>query len=78
MLRSGATVIMTTRFPHDAALKLQNEEDFSAWKHRIHIYGLDFRDLQSVEEFVATMYQNFQSLDILINNAAQSVRKYFL
>jgi 3-oxoacyl-ACP reductase-like protein len=37
MLRSGATVIATTRFPADSAIRFAKEKDFSKWGHRLHI-----------------------------------------
>lgn len=75
MLRSGATVIATTRFPADSAIRFAKEEDFSEWKHRLKIYGLDLRHIPSVELFATYIEQNYERLDILINNAAQTVRR---
>src|SRR5665648_300201 len=49
MLRSGATIIATTRFPADSAIRFAKEKDFSVWSHRLHIYGLDLRHIPSVE-----------------------------
>ena len=73
MLRAGATVIATTRFPVDSALRFAKENDFEEWGDRLHIYGLDLRHTPSVEIFCAHIEQNYQRLDILINNAAQTV-----
>jgi NAD(P)-dependent dehydrogenase (short-subunit alcohol dehydrogenase family) len=75
MLRSGATVIATTRFPVDSATRFAQEKDFGEWKHRLHIYGLDLRHIPSVELFCSYMEQKYERLDILINNAAQTVRR---
>ena len=75
MLRSGATVIATTRFPADAAIRYANEEDFKVWGNRLHIYGLDLRHIPSVELFASYVEQKYERLDILINNAAQTVRR---
>jgi NAD(P)-dependent dehydrogenase (short-subunit alcohol dehydrogenase family) len=75
MLRSGATVIATTRFPVDSALRYSREKDFSEWADRLHIYGLDLRHTPSVEIFCSFIEQSFNRLDILINNAAQTVRR---
>ena len=75
MLRAGAMVIATTRFPIDSALRYSKEEDFDLWKHRLHIYGLDLRHTPSVELFCTYVQQNYDRLDILINNAAQTVRR---
>lgn len=75
MLRAGATVIATTRFPIDSALRYSKEKDFNEWKDRLHIYGLDLRHIPSVEIFCSHIEQTFDRLDILINNAAQTVRR---
>jgi len=75
MLRSGATVIATTRFPVDSAIRFAKEKDFDVWGHRIHIYGLDLRHIPSVELFATYVEQEYKRLDILINNAAQTVRR---
>lgn len=75
MLRSGATVIATTRFPADSAIRFAKEKDFSEWSHRLHIYGLDLRHIPSVELFATYVEQKYERLDILINNAAQTVRR---
>ncbi|MDX9786646.1 MAG: SDR family oxidoreductase [Desulfobacterales bacterium] len=75
MLRAGATVIATTRFPKDSALRFSGEADFSDWGNRLHIYGLDLRHTPSVELFTDYFRETYQRLDILINNAAQTVRR---
>ena len=75
MLRAGATVIATTRFPVDSALRFSKEPDFESWGHRLHIHGLDLRHIPSVEIFCNFIEQRYPRLDILINNAAQTVRR---
>lgn len=75
LLRAGAHVIATTRFPHDAARRYSSEPDFADWQDRLQIYGLDFRYLPVLERFVAYLHANYAALDILINNAAQTVRR---
>lgn len=75
LLRAGATVIATTRFPKDSALRFSKEKDFSAWEDRLHIYGLDLRHTPSVEIFAQHIRMKFSRLDIIINNAAQTVRR---
>jgi NAD(P)-dependent dehydrogenase (short-subunit alcohol dehydrogenase family) len=75
MLRAGATVIATTRFPADSAIRYAKEKDFSDWGHRLHIYGLDLRHIPSVELFASYIERSYNRLDILINNAAQTVRR---
>lgn len=75
MLRAGAKVIATTRFPNDSALRFAKENDFNQWKDNLKIYGLDLRHTPSVEIFARYIEQNYERLDILINNAAQTVRR---
>ncbi len=75
MLRAGATVIATTRFPIDSALRYAKEKDFETWGHRLKIHGLDLRHIPSVEIFCDYIELQYDRLDILINNAAQTVRR---
>ncbi|MBI4652209.1 SDR family NAD(P)-dependent oxidoreductase [Candidatus Desantisbacteria bacterium] len=75
MLRAGAKVIATTRFPVDSALRFSREKDFSSWADRLHIYGLDLRHTPSIEIFCRFIEQKYDRLDLLINNAAQTVRR---
>jgi NAD(P)-dependent dehydrogenase (short-subunit alcohol dehydrogenase family) len=75
LLRSGATVVATTRFPADSALRFSKEQDFTDWGHRLKIHGLDLRHIPSVEIFCNYIEQKYERLDILINNAAQTVRR---
>tara|TARA_R110001583_G_scaffold121399_2_gene272621 strand:+ start:257 stop:1807 length:1551 start_codon:yes stop_codon:yes gene_type:complete len=75
LLRGGATVIATTRFPVDSALRFSKEDDFMKWGHRLKIHGLDLRHIPSVEIFCNYIERQYERLDILINNAAQTVRR---
>jgi NAD(P)-dependent dehydrogenase (short-subunit alcohol dehydrogenase family) len=75
LLRAGATVVATTRFPVDSALRFAKEDDFNKWGHRLKIHGLDLRHIPSVEIFCNFIEQQYDRLDILINNAAQTVRR---
>jgi NAD(P)-dependent dehydrogenase (short-subunit alcohol dehydrogenase family) len=75
MLRAGGRVIATTRFPHDAALRYSREADFAEWKDRLHVHGLDLRHSPSVEIFARYVEHSFDRLDILVNNACQTVRR---
>lgn len=75
LLRAGATVIATTRFPVDAALRFSGEPDFVDWEDRLKIHGLDLRHIPSVELFCSFVAKQYGRLDILINNAAQTVRR---
>ncbi len=75
MLRAGARVIVSTRFPHDGAKRFAAEEDFKDWGHRVKVYGLDLRHSPSVEIFCRYLNQTEDRLDALLNNAAQTVRR---
>ena len=75
LLRAGARVICTTRFPNDAARRYAAEEDFDEWGDRIEIYGVDFRHTPSVERFCRDLNMSLPRLDFIINNACQTVRR---
>ncbi|SKB03017.1 short chain dehydrogenase [Prosthecobacter debontii] len=75
LLRDGARVIVTTRFPHDAALRFAKEMDCQDWRDRLVIHGLDFRNVTGLENFIRHLLETESALDILINNAAQTIRR---
>jgi NAD(P)-dependent dehydrogenase (short-subunit alcohol dehydrogenase family) len=75
LLRAGAEVIVTTRFPRDSAMRYATEPDFQSWGHRLEIYGLDLRHTPSVEEFCRYLHGTRDRLDFIINNACQTVRR---
>ena len=75
LLRWGATVVVTTRFPTDCAKRYAAQVDYEQWRSRLHVYGLDFRDLKRVEHF-CTNFESFHGrIDIIINNACQTIRR---
>jgi NAD(P)-dependent dehydrogenase (short-subunit alcohol dehydrogenase family) len=75
LLRSGARVIVTTRFPRDAAARYAAEADCGDWADRLEIHGLDLRHTPSVEAFAKHMVVTQERLDFIINNACQTVRR---
>lgn len=75
LLRAGAKVIVTTRFPNDAATRYAAEKDASDWDDRLEIHGLDLRHTPSVEAFCQHLVTTQPRLDFLINNACQTVRR---
>ncbi|MCU0446320.1 MAG: SDR family oxidoreductase [Microscillaceae bacterium] len=75
MLRDGAKVLLTTRFPKDCAQRFSQEPDFGDWQTRLKIYGLDLRNIPAVEQFTQYLCQTEPYLDILVNNAAQTVKR---
>jgi NAD(P)-dependent dehydrogenase (short-subunit alcohol dehydrogenase family) len=75
LLRSGARLIVTTRFPRDSAARYAREKDFSDWSDRLEIHGLDLRHTPSVEAFCREMIASLDRLDFIVNNACQTVRR---
>ncbi len=75
LLRAGAHVIVTTRFPRDSAARYAAEPDFAQWGHRLEIFGLDLRHTPSVEAFCHHLSASHDRLDFIINNACQTVRR---
>ena len=75
LLRAGAHLVVTTRFPQDSAQRYSQEPDFFQWKDRLEIYGLDLRHTPSVEAFCSHMAATHSRLDYIINNACQTVRR---
>ncbi|HYC59397.1 MAG TPA: SDR family oxidoreductase [Thermoanaerobaculia bacterium] len=75
LLRAGAQVIVSTRFPRDSAARYAAEPDFVEWSDRLEIYGLDLRHTPSVEAFCRHLLETRDRLDFIINNACQTVRR---
>jgi NAD(P)-dependent dehydrogenase (short-subunit alcohol dehydrogenase family) len=75
LLRSGAHLIVTTRFPRDSAMRYAKEPDFEAWGHRLEVFGLDLRHTPSVEAFCHEILSTRDRLDFIVNNACQTVRR---
>jgi NAD(P)-dependent dehydrogenase (short-subunit alcohol dehydrogenase family) len=74
-LRAGALVIVTTRFPVDAAGRYSEEPDFASYRERLQIHGLDLRHTPSVELFTRFLAERLPRLDYILNNACQTVRR---
>ena len=75
LLRDGARVILTTRFPYDCAYRYSLEPDFEQWRDRLQIHGLDLRNIPALETFVQDLLHTESALDIIINNAAQTLKR---
>jgi len=80
LLRCGAFVIVTTRYPQDAENRYQQQPDFHEWQSRLRIIGADFRTSRDVFRLASTAHKVLMDwsagaaqLDILINNAAQTL-----
>jgi NAD(P)-dependent dehydrogenase (short-subunit alcohol dehydrogenase family) len=74
LLRDGAHLTITTRFPRDAVRRFSSLSDSSEWLHRLRVVGIDLRDPAQVVALADSVAAQ-GPLDILINNAAQTVRR---
>jgi NAD(P)-dependent dehydrogenase (short-subunit alcohol dehydrogenase family) len=75
LLRDGAKVTLTTRFPADAARRFAAHPLAGTWSDRLRIVGLDLRDPRQVLSWCELLRQAGEPIDLLINNAAQTVRR---
>ena len=75
LLRCGASLIVVTRFPRDAAARYAAEPDFGVWGDRLEVFGLDLRHTPSVEAFAHHVLETRHRLDFIVNNACQTVRR---
>ena len=81
LLRVGATVVVTSRFPVDTARRIAAagaaEGAAEDWASRCEVHGLDLRDVQGLSDFIVWMQRRFDRLDILVNNATQVRKRHF-
>jgi NAD(P)-dependent dehydrogenase (short-subunit alcohol dehydrogenase family) len=73
LLRDGAHTTITTRFPHDAVRRFRAMPDSDEWFGRLRVIGIDLRDPAQVIALADEVGRD--PLDILINNACQTVRR---
>ena len=74
LLRDGAETTITTRFPRDAARRFAAMQDSDEWLDRLNIVGIDLRNPAQVIALADEIGAD-GPLDILINNACQTVRR---
>ena len=74
LLRDGAHTTITTRFPNDAVRRFAAMDDSDQWLHRLRVVGIDLRDPAQVVALADSVAAE-GPLDILINNAAQTVKR---
>jgi NAD(P)-dependent dehydrogenase (short-subunit alcohol dehydrogenase family) len=74
LLRDGAHTTITTRFPKDAVRRFSSLPDSAEWIDRLKVVGIDLRDPTQVIS-LADDVAAAGPLDILINNACQTVRR---
>ena len=66
---------LAQRFPVDAVRRFLAEDDHATWQHRLHVVGADLRDLKGLEALCDALPKLVSRLDIIINNACQTVRR---
>lgn len=74
LLRDGAHTTITTRFPRDAVRRFSSLPDSAEWIERLRVVGIDLRDPAQVIGLAESVAEQ-GPLDILINNATQTVRR---
>ncbi|WP_144712846.1 SDR family NAD(P)-dependent oxidoreductase [Curtobacterium pusillum] len=74
LLRDGAHTTITTRFPRDAVRRFSSLPDSAEWMSRLKVVGIDLRDPAQVIGLAEDVAAS-GPLDILINNATQTVRR---
>ena len=76
LLRDGAKVIVITRYPYDALDRYKKEPDYESFKERLVIYGFNLMWVNRMDELLQFIKeQSPEGLDILVNNAAQTIKK---
>ncbi|MBP2327067.1 NAD(P)-dependent dehydrogenase (short-subunit alcohol dehydrogenase family) [Kibdelosporangium banguiense] len=75
LLRDGAELLVTTRFPRDAQRRFDQVPGSVHWADRLSVVGIDLRDPRQVLGLAESLREDGRPLDILVNNAAQTVRR---
>ncbi|MDH6131066.1 NAD(P)-dependent dehydrogenase (short-subunit alcohol dehydrogenase family) [Kitasatospora sp. MAA4] len=75
MLRDGVELIVTSRFPHDTVRRFQAAPGSEKWLDRLTVVGIDLRDPRQVLGLCERLRAEGRPLDILVNNAAQTLRR---
>ncbi|MFJ3923288.1 SDR family NAD(P)-dependent oxidoreductase [Streptomyces sp. NPDC090022] len=75
MLRDGAELLVTSRFPQDTLARFRAAPGSAAWLDRLTVIAVDLRDPRQVLGLCERLRDGGEPLDILVNNAAQTVRR---
>merc|ERR1740121_220173 len=76
LLRAGAFVLTTTRYPNDCVRRFASEQDYEMWRKRLEVCGpVELCDLKLVEKFCDHLVSRFPRIHVLINNAAQTLTR---
>lgn len=75
LLRCNCQVVITTRFAKDALERYSKEKDYENWIHNLKIFEANFLSLDDTKNFIGFIFQNYNKIDYLINNAAQTIAR---
>ncbi|QGV77614.1 SDR family NAD(P)-dependent oxidoreductase [Streptomyces ficellus] len=75
MLRDGAELLVTSRFPQDTLRRFRAAEGSARWLERLTVVAIDLRDPRQVLGLCERLLADGRPLDILVNNAAQTIRR---
>ncbi|MFF3314533.1 SDR family NAD(P)-dependent oxidoreductase [Streptomyces sp. NPDC003035] len=75
LLRDGAELLVTSRFPHDTLRRFRAAEGSERWLDRLTVVAIDLRDPRQVLGLCERLRAEGRPLDILVNNAAQTIRR---
>ena len=76
LLRQGARVIAVTRYPKTALETYMQEPDYELFRDRLALIGFDLMRVDRIHELVQKAAELCGGkLDLLVNNAAQTVKK---
>jgi NAD(P)-dependent dehydrogenase (short-subunit alcohol dehydrogenase family) len=72
LLRMGAKVVITTRYPHFAMRNYQSESDYESWKNNLIIIKCDFTKLEEIYSMLDLL--DSYTFNGIINNACQTIK----
>lgn len=72
LLRLGAKVIVSTRYPSLALVNYQDEKDYSKWCHNLELIQCDFTNIYQVNSLIH--YLRTKKINVLINNSALTLK----
>lgn len=75
LLRNNCTVIVTSRFVDDCLERYEEDKEFDKFKSNLYIYQLNMLDGGNIKKFISYIFEKFEKIDYLINNAAQTIKR---
>lgn len=75
LLECGCNVICTSRFLGDMINRYKTHPKYDTFKHLLTLYAIDLRYQKDIDIFYEYVKSRFTKVDILIHNAAQTIRR---